>query len=70
MLDVIVASIATIVLAVLAALFGTKYHKAMKKLPLVVSLLNEVIEAAKDHQITSDEAKRIRERVESLIKDC
>ena len=64
-----IATIISVILGVVASIFGIKYKKYKQKVTNGINLLNEVKKSYEDNKISSDEIKRIINKYEGLVND-
>jgi len=65
----LVAEIVSVVLAVLAALLGLKFGRAIQKIHAIRVLLDDLDSALADRKITKAELQRIAEDLRRVVED-
>lgn len=65
----LVAEIVSVVLAVLAALLGLKFGRAVQKIHAIRVLLDDLDSALADRKITKAELQRIAEDLRRVVED-
>ena len=63
------ATVVTLLLTLAASVFGVKYHLGKGKLEKVSGVLNSVVEAAKDDEVTEKEFQVIVDKAKDVLVD-
>jgi hypothetical protein len=62
-----IVALTTAFLAVISVFLGVKYRQGLKKIKQFAQLLNEIVEAAEDNEISEDELRQIVVKAKQIV---